>query len=110
VVPRRLSICEPKCDENGESALFLVRREVSTGARCLGSVDLGAALIMALALKTPHFYPLEIISGPKYAIEGLAMHLHNWEDQGWIGTQNASLFKMAAYLLNENIIYLGERP
>jgi hypothetical protein len=39
---RRLSICEPKCDKNGESVLFLVRREVSTGARCLGSVDLGA--------------------------------------------------------------------
>ncbi len=29
----------------------------------------------------------------------MPVHSHNWEDQGRIGTQNASLLKMAAYLL-----------
>ena len=46
-----------------------------------------------------HFCPLEIITDSKYAIEGLTMHLQNWEDQGPIKIKNTRLFQKAACLL-----------
>ncbi|KAG1762117.1 hypothetical protein EDD22DRAFT_979909 [Suillus occidentalis] len=35
----------------------------------------------------------------KYVIDGLTMHLKNWEDIGWIGIDNAELFQATAYHL-----------
>jgi ribonuclease HI/exonuclease III len=57
-----------------------------------------AAVIVA-AEQTPASWPLKIYTDSKYVIEGLTTHLSTWEDQGWIGIQNAQLFKRAAYLL-----------
>ena len=57
------------------------------------------AAIIAAVDAVPPFQPLTIISDSKYAIEGLTIHLQNWEDIGWIGIKNAALFKHAAYLL-----------
>ena len=57
-----------------------------------------AATIVAIQ-RTPHFFPLEIISDSKYVIKGLTENLHNWEDKGWIRVHNAHLFQIAAYLL-----------
>jgi RNase H len=51
----------------------------------------------------PRFWPLTIISDSKYAIDGLTTHLHTWEDNGWIGVKNATLFKKAAFLLRRHI-------
>jgi ribonuclease HI len=47
----------------------------------------------------PTFYPLKINTDSKYVINGLTTHLPHWEDIGWIGIQNASLFQRAAFLL-----------
>ena len=44
---------------------------------------------------------MKIISDSQYAINGLTTHLPQWEDQGWIGIQNAPFFKKAAYLLRK---------
>jgi ribonuclease HI len=55
--------------------------------------------IIAAIEKTPINQPLRIISDSKYVIEGLTSNLTKWEDQGWIGTKNAKLFKRAAFLL-----------
>ena len=57
-----------------------------------------AAVIVAAA-SVPLSQPLEIVSDSKYVIEGLTTHLQTWEDQGWIGVQNAPFFQRAAYLL-----------
>ena len=34
-------------------------------------------------------------------IDGLTKHLKNWEDNGWIGVDNAKFFKRVAYLLKK---------
>jgi len=57
-----------------------------------------AATVVAIQ-RTPHFYPLEIISDSQYVIKGLTEHLHHWEDRGWIRIQNIQLFQTAAFLL-----------
>ena len=57
-----------------------------------------AAVIIALQ-EIPHLRPVEIVPTPKYTINGLTTHLRNWEDIGWIGIQNAALFKKAAFLM-----------
>ena len=57
-----------------------------------------AAIIKAVA-SVPLSQPLEIVSDSKYAIEGLTTHLQTWEDQGWVGIENAKFFSKAAYLL-----------
>ena len=49
----------------------------------------------------PTFYPLTIISDSKYVIDGLTLHLKEWEDKGWIGVDNPDFFKRAAYLLKK---------
>ena len=61
-----------------------------------------AAIIVAVD-SFPRFWPLTIISDSKYAIDGLTTHLHTWEDNGWIGVKNATLFKKAAFLLRRRI-------
>ena len=61
--------------------------------------ELAAAIIAIQA--TPPFGPLEIVTDSKYVIDGLTVYLQEWEDQGWIGTQNAPLFQSAAYLLRQ---------
>jgi ribonuclease HI len=43
--------------------------------------------------------PLKIITDSRYVIDGLTSHLTNWEDIGWIGIANATLFKAVAYHL-----------
>lgn len=57
--------------------------------------------IIAAASAIPGSWPLKIISDSQYAINGLTTHLPQWEDQGWIGIQNAPFFKKAAYLLRK---------
>ena len=61
-----------------------------------------AAIIVAVD-SFPRFWSLTIISDSKYAIDGLTIHLHTWEDNGWIGVKNATLFKKAAFLLRRRI-------
>lgn len=64
------------------------------------SIQIGELTAVIEALnRSPTFHPLEIISDSKYVIEGLTEHLRNWEDKGWIGIKNVSMFKLAAYLL-----------
>ena len=57
--------------------------------------------IIAAAEAVPINQPLKMITDSKYAIDGLTTHLGTWEDQGWIGIQNAPLFKKAAFLLRK---------
>jgi hypothetical protein len=40
-----------------------------------------------------------IMTDSKYVIEGLTVHLSDWENKGWIGIENANFFRMAAHLL-----------
>ncbi|KAI0249344.1 ribonuclease H-like domain-containing protein [Lactifluus subvellereus] len=61
------------------------------------------AAIITAAASFPRFWPLKIISDSKYAIDGLTTHLQTWEDNGWIGVENADLFKRAAYILRSRI-------
>ncbi|KAI0094524.1 RnaseH-domain-containing protein [Irpex rosettiformis] len=37
----------------------------------------------------------------QYAIDGLTTHLNRWQDRGWIGIENAQLFRSAAYHLRK---------
>jgi len=62
-----------------------------------------AAVIQAAA-SIPLSQLLEIVSDSKYVIEGLTNNLNNWEDQGWIGIQNAPFFQRAAYLLRRRMV------
>ena len=59
------------------------------------------AAVIAAASSVPTFYPLTIITDSRYVIDGLTKHLGQWEDNGWIGTDNAEFFKRAAYLLKK---------
>jgi len=51
-----------------------------------------AAIIVALEV-IPPYQPVKILMDSKYTIEGLTTHLETWENDGWIGIKNASLFK-----------------
>ncbi|KAL1945539.1 hypothetical protein VTO73DRAFT_2390 [Trametes versicolor] len=58
-----------------------------------------AAEIYAVTLahrKTEPYVALHIVSDSKYVVDGLTLHLPNWERNGWIGVANASLFQEAA--------------
>jgi ribonuclease HI len=57
------------------------------------------AAVIAAVEATPASWPLKIHTDSRYVIDGLTTHLSTWEDQGWIGIQNAELFKRAAFLL-----------
>jgi len=57
------------------------------------------AAVIRAAASVPLSQSLEIVLDSKYVIEGLTDNLHKWEDQGWIGIQNAPFFQRAAYLL-----------
>jgi len=59
------------------------------------------AMIIATILAVPPFCPLAITTNSKYSINGLTTYLQVWEDRGWIGTQNAQLFRAAAYRLRQ---------
>ena len=49
------------------------------------------------------WFPLKIISDSLYAINGLTEHLSTWEDNGWIGIENAPLFKLTAAVLKQRV-------
>jgi ribonuclease HI len=49
------------------------------------------------------WFPLKIISDSLYAINGLTKHLRTWEDDGWIGIDNAPLFRLMAATLKQRI-------
>ena len=49
----------------------------------------------------PKFIPLRIVTDSLYAINGLTQHLSTWEDNGWIGIKNASLFRLTASVLKQ---------
>ena len=57
------------------------------------------ATIIIAAETIPQSWLLKIHMDSQYVINGLTMHLTEWEDNGWIGIKNAPLFKKAAYLL-----------
>jgi len=57
-----------------------------------------ATIIAALEV-IPPYQPVKILTDSKYIIEGLTTHLESWENDGWIGIKNTSLFKKAAYLI-----------
>jgi len=57
-----------------------------------------ATIIAALEV-IPPYQPVKILTDSKYIIEGLTTHLKSWENDGWIGIKNASLFKKAAHLM-----------
>jgi hypothetical protein len=59
-----------------------------------------AAIVITLQ-EIPHFRPVEIATDSKYTANGLTAHLRNWEDIGWIGIQNAALFRKAAFLMKQ---------
>lgn len=67
----------------------------STHSNQIGELS---AILIALQSADPKT-PLKIVSDSKYVIEGLNTHLTKWEDEGWIGVANATLFKAAAYHL-----------
>ena len=98
------------CNNNGKmdtrcgSSIWIApNHDKNTALRILGphqSNQIGELAAIIVAINSfPRFWPLTIISDSKYAIDGLMMHLHTWEDKGWIGIKNADLFKRAAYLL-----------
>ena len=51
------------------------------------------AAVVVTASSVPIFYPLTIITDSRYVIDGLTDHLEQWEDEGWIKTDNADVFK-----------------
>ena len=57
------------------------------------------AVVIEVVKTLPNYHNLTIIMDSRYVIEGLNKHLRNWEDNGWIGIENATPFKRAAYLL-----------
>jgi len=57
-----------------------------------------AAIIIALET-VPPYQPIKILTDSMYVIEGLTTYLETWENDGWIGIQNANLFKKAAHLM-----------
>ncbi len=57
------------------------------------------AAIVATLNATAPYQPLKIITDSEYVIDGLTTHLENWENDGWIGIKNSTLFKKAAHLL-----------
>lgn len=59
-----------------------------------------AAVIEAVEI-LPNYHKLTIITDSRYVIKGLTEHLRRWEDNGWIGIENATLFKRAAYLMKK---------
>ena len=59
------------------------------------------AAIIITAETIPQSWPLKIYTDSQYVIDGLTMHLRDWENNGWIGVKNAALFKKAAYVLRK---------
>lgn len=57
-----------------------------------------AAVLIALQSINP-LTLLKIIMDSKYVIKGITTHLREWEDTGWIGVDNANIFKAIAYQL-----------
>ena len=58
------------------------------------------AVIAAVGI-LPNYCKLTIVTDSRYVIEGLTEHLQKWENDGWVGIENAPLFKRAAYLLKK---------
>ncbi|KAA1476630.1 ribonuclease H-like protein, partial [Dentipellis sp. KUC8613] len=56
------------------------------------------AVIVALQ-NTDLDIPVTIKTDSEYVIDGLTQNLTTWEDNGWIGIANSTLFRVAAYLL-----------
>jgi len=57
------------------------------------------AAIIAVLEVIPPYQPVKILMDSKYIIKGLTTHLESWENDGWIGIKNTSLFKKAAHLM-----------
>ncbi|OJT01831.1 Transposon TX1 uncharacterized 149 kDa protein [Trametes pubescens] len=56
------------------------------------------AIILAEQRVAP-FAPLHFVSDSKYVVDGLTKYLPRWEEKGWIGVANASVFRDAAAAL-----------
>ena len=62
------------------------------------------AAVIGAATSIPNFLLLKIITDSQYVIDGLTKHLKHWEDDGWIGIDNAEFFKQAVYLLKKRTV------
>ena len=60
------------------------------------------AVLVALQSADP-LTPVNIITDSKYVINGLTIHLGEWEDQGWINIKNKSLLQATAYQLRKHL-------
>ena len=58
------------------------------------------AVLIAIQSISP-LKPINIITDSKYVINGLTVHLKNWEDNGWIGIKNSEFFRATAYHLRK---------
>ena len=68
--------------------------------RAQQSNQIGELVAVIVAVESvPDCTPLKIVTDSRYVIEGLTTHLRTWEDNGWIGVKNNTIFKRAAYLL-----------
>ena len=52
--------------------------------------------VMVAALLAPQNAWLDLVTDSDYVMKGLTEHLQRWDDIGWIGVENAELFKDAA--------------
>ncbi|EPQ51596.1 hypothetical protein GLOTRDRAFT_48720 [Gloeophyllum trabeum ATCC 11539] len=57
-----------------------------------------AAIVAALQV-IPPFTPVTFATDSLHVINGLTKNLNHWEDSGWVGVSNRSLFQAAAYQL-----------
>ena len=81
----------------GSRIWFSPEHQRNTTFRVLGpsqsnQVSKIVAVIEAVST-VPTFYPLKINTDSCYVIDRLTKHLKNWEDNGWIGVDNAKFFK-----------------
>ncbi|KAI0054770.1 ribonuclease H-like protein, partial [Artomyces pyxidatus] len=63
--------------------------------------------VMLAAQDAPDHIPTTIQSDSKYTIDGLTVHLRDWEDRGWIGIANSEFFKAAAFHLKRRSSQIG---
>ena len=98
------------CDNNGKvdakcgSGIWIAENDPRNQAiKVPGSVQSNQIGELVAVIKAaqdfPIFAPMEIHTDSKYVIEGLTIHLPNWDDIGWTAVQNAPLFQKAAFLL-----------
>ena len=62
------------------------------GEKQTNNVGEVVAIIKAVDSVSP-FTPLDIITDSRYVMDGVTIHLQEWEEKGWIGVDNSKEFK-----------------